>query len=260
MIREPLFGIFRTADAGATYSKRNKEYFKKLEFVINQHGILAHDLSSNTGFMRRRNFPKTLALYEIFKQTLDMPGSIAEFGVHKGDSFFTWIHLLETFCPGDRIKKVYGFDHFHGYTNLSKADLESEQIISMGEGNILNDGDGSLIRSLIDLHDSDSFLPGVERAVLIDEDILSSAEWFAKENQGVRFSIINVDVNLYEPIKAVLENFWNLLLPGGILMFSGFTGPPWEGEARAIEEFFNDKSVVFKKFPFSPYPRAYIVK
>ena len=37
-------------------------------------------------------------------------------------------------------------------------------------------------------------------------DILDVKDNFKKSNMGLRFNIINIDVNLYEPIKIILEN------------------------------------------------------
>ena len=192
--------------------------------------------------------------------TIDMPGSIAEFGVFKGGSLFTWLHLLETFLPGERMKKIYAFDHFQGYSRLSSDDTDANWIKDKHKGSILDDVDENMIYDLVALHNQDGYLPGVERVVLINGDINETASKFLELNMGVRFSIINVDINLYAPVKVVLDNFYDLLIPGGIMMFSGYTAPPWEGEAKAIEAHFEGKVGRFKKMPYSPYPRAYFVK
>jgi SAM-dependent methyltransferase len=189
-----------------------------------------------------------------------MPGSIAEIGVFKGGSLFTWHHLLETFLPGERMRKIYAFDHFKGYDLFGKEDADSNWVKEKHGGNLLDDANSNLIFELVEMHNKDSYLPGVERIVLIEGDILKTIPQFKKENMGTRFSLINLDVNLYKPTKCALENLYDLLLPGGIIMFSGYTAPPWEGESKAIEEFFKDKKVKIQKLDFSPYPRAFIIK
>lgn len=258
---DDLHRIFTSEQDEAHYRQKNKEFYQGMEQIIDKYDVPLQDILTHpTSFMQRRNLPKLLALYELFKQTLDMPGSIAEFGVFKGGSLFTWLHLLETFLPGERMKKIYAFDHFQGYEKLTTKDTDSNWIKDKHGGSILNDVSENMIYELLALHDKDGYFPGVERIVLVNGDILQTAPEFLRLNMGVRFSIINVDVNLHEPIKCILEHFYDLLLPGGIIMFSGYTAAPWEGEAIAIEEYFGDKVGKFKKLPFSPYPRAYFVK
>ena len=58
---------------------------------------------------------KLIIRYELFKKTLDVPGSIAECGVFKGSGWFYWLKLLSIFAPGER-KFVYGFDTFKGFS------------------------------------------------------------------------------------------------------------------------------------------------
>ena len=33
----------------------------------------------------------------------------------------TWAKPMETFCPGDRSRRVYGFDHFAGLQDFAEA-------------------------------------------------------------------------------------------------------------------------------------------
>jgi len=70
-----------------------------------------HDLIANLGsFARRMHFMKAFAHYEVFKLIQDLPGDIVECGVYKGSSLLSFARFLETFCPGDRTRKVLGFD------------------------------------------------------------------------------------------------------------------------------------------------------
>ncbi|HCN67158.1 MAG TPA: macrocin-O-methyltransferase, partial [Candidatus Accumulibacter sp.] len=65
---------------------------------------------------------RLLAHYELFRLIAEMPGSIVELGVYLGAGFFTWSKLLETFNPGDRGRKVYGFESCAGYEGFAPQD------------------------------------------------------------------------------------------------------------------------------------------
>ena len=69
------------------------------------------------------------------------------------------------------------------------------------------------------------------------------------------------DENLFTKAITILKYFYDLLIPGGIIMFSGYTSPPHEGEAVAIENFLKkNKKIKLKKLAFSNYPVAYFIK
>ena len=81
----------------------------------------AFDYENNFYLSCHKNrISKILTQYELFKQTIDLPGSIVEFGVFKGISlikFLTFREILEN----SRSRKIYGFDVFGKYprSNLS---------------------------------------------------------------------------------------------------------------------------------------------
>ena len=62
------------------------------------------------------------------------------------------------------------------------------------------------------------------------------------------------------PTKIAIENLWPLVVKGGVLIFDEYAIRPWEGESKAVDEFFNQKKIKFHKFIWSPNPGAYIVK
>jgi hypothetical protein len=81
-------------------------------------------------FDMMRNFPvyvppfhlaRFIAHYEIFKDTLGVPGSIVEVGVFHGSSLMTWAKLCEIFCPRDFRKTVFGFDTSTGFLLMARV-------------------------------------------------------------------------------------------------------------------------------------------
>ena len=54
-------------------------------------------------------------------------------------------------------------------------------------------------------------------------------------------SLLNVDVDIYEPTKAILTYFWPLMQQGGIILLDEYdTGDDlikWPGAKKAIDEF-----------------------
>ncbi len=243
------------------YEIKEEEHWKLLEKIISESGIPLSEVMKNyAAFIRRRDIPRILAHYDLFKKIVDLPGSIVELGVFLGAGFFTWSKLLETFVPGDRSRKVYGFDNCIGYPDFSTEDGNPMPWIERIIGKKV--ADESYIERMVKLHNSDNLIPGVERCKMIIGDIAETVPKFASETQGIRISLLYFDVNVFEPTLIGLEHLYPLVLPGGIVAFNGYGGPPWQGEAKAIEQFFgkHGKQPIMRKFPFSTHPSAYFVK
>ena len=103
------------------YDSLDKSYWNKIDAITKKYGLTNEFLMKNyLSFIRRRDMPRLLAHYEIFKQIIELPGSIVEVGVYTGNGLFTFANLLETFAPGDRIRKVIGFYNFDGYNEFHK--------------------------------------------------------------------------------------------------------------------------------------------
>src|SRR5213075_2163040 len=101
--------MFDTKPPGFDSTQRDKYYWESLTQIAAERAYSSEDLLRNwPAYVMRRDVPRFLSHYELFKQVVDLPGCIVELGVFKGASFFTWSMLLETFVPFDRSRKVYG--------------------------------------------------------------------------------------------------------------------------------------------------------
>lgn len=243
------------------YSQRDEFYWEELERLCKDNNVsLKMILTNYMAFIQRRDLPQLLAYYELFKLVKDLPGSIAEVGVFIGNGLFTWTKLIETFFPGNRGKKVFGFDNFSGYTqNLTGHDETAVQYIESLVGNFKIDYE--FVATLEKLHNLDAIIAGVERVKIYNDDLLSGINTFKSENIGVRLKLLVVDVNLYLPTKVALENLYDMLVPGGVLALRGYGVKPWEGESLAVDEFLAERKITkINSFDFSMYPSIYIVK
>jgi len=64
---------------------------------------------------------------------------------------------------------------------------------------------------------------------------------------------------MYEPALMGLNHPYDLVVSRYIIAFDEVNNPMWPGETEAYLEYFKDKSVDLKKFPFEPV-RSYFVK
>jgi O-methyltransferase len=52
-----------------------------------------------------------------------------------------------------------------------------------------------------------------------------------------RYAIVHLDCDLYGPMKAGLEFFYDRLSPGGIIIIHDYANPCWKGVKQAVDEF-----------------------
>ena len=230
-----------------------------LRGLLKQH-LDDHDLIANlASFGRRMHFMKGFAHYEVFNKIKDLPGDIVECGVYKGSSLLTFARFLETFCPGDRTRKVLGFDHFRGLADRTEKDGLDARVGNTAEGWNPADFRDTLF-ALVDAFNQDSFVPQRPRVELVDGDVCKTAAQYAAENPGLRISLLHLDMDLYEPTLAALEAFWPRLLTGGVVLLDEYAIREWPGETEAVETFFKGAVPRIEKFAWASAPAGYFIK
>jgi hypothetical protein len=243
------------------YSTRDKLFYDEVDAIIKEYKLTNKDvLRQFMVFIQRRDLVQTLAYYDLFRLIKEKPGSIVEVGVFMGNGLFTWHKLMETFCPGDRGRKVYGFDNFKGYEKgAAKTDGKSIQYIRSLVGDFKINK--TFVERMIKLHNMDNLVAGVERVKLYAGELSRTIPQFVQKENGVRIALLLVDLNLYAPTKLALNKLYKLVIPGGIVALRGYGVKPWEGESKAVDELLAQQKIQkVAKFSFSPYPAIYFVK
>lgn len=248
--------------ARTSYQRKDDEHWAELQSILSGGEIsLAETLINYPAFVRRREMTRLFADYDLFRMIQDLPGSIAELGVFLGAGLFTWSKLLETFVPGDRSRKVYGFESGSGYCDFAPEDGDPKPWIENVVGRkVVPDG---YLERMVKLTNLDNLLPGVERCRVIPGNILETVQAFADGNQGTRLSMIFMDVNLYKPTLAGFRALYPLLVPGGVVAMNGYGSPPWLGETAAFENYFKETGQPLprvRKLSYSIRPGGYFVK
>ncbi len=240
------------------YQKKDDYYWQEIEAL----GLSAEQILKDfPAYARRRDIATFLAHYELFKHVIDLPGCVAEFGVFNGASLFTWAALMETFCPGDRTRKIFGFDWFKGLEDFHEKDGKKMKAGDKQQG--AYSSEEARLDKLTELHNLDGFLPNIDRVSLVKGDVRESVPQFLEDNPGVRFSLAYLDMDLYDPTKSVLNDIYDRVVQGGVIAFDEYGLMPWEGESRAVEEFFDELGIKMprlQKMPFSTRPHGYFIK
>jgi len=243
-------------------AQRDAYFWQEIGRIAKERDYDVRDLFEHfPAYIQRRFLTRFLSHYELFKNVIDLPGSIVEIGVFRGRTMFSWSHFMETFCPGDRRRMVYGFDHFKGLTDFDdKQDGAFNKQNDKVVGGWQSTEDE--VRSLMDLHMLDQILPGYARCELISGDVFETIPKFLAAHPGLKISLLHMDIDLYRPTLFVLEQLYPLVVTGGVVCFDEYGVEPWQGETNAADEFFskfNPKPKLIKH-PFTAFPSGYFIK
>lgn len=172
---------------------------------------------------------RVLSIYEAFKQTLEIPGDIFEFGCWKGSNLLFLAKLLTLFQPNS-IKQVYGFDSFEGLQTFAPEDGDTES-----EFRDRYRGDREILEKFIRLYEMESWVH------LVVGNALDTIDEFEKSNQHSMISISYIDFDLYEPCKRALEFSDRRLSVGGLIILDEALTETWKGEGQALREFLDGR-------------------
>ena len=194
---------------------------------------------------------KLLVRYEMFRRTLELPGDIIECGVFKGTGLFQWLKFLAIFDP-DSKKRVVGFDLFEDFAETLQGWEKKEAQVFVEEAHYQDafpDELTEIARRMQQDH----------RLELVKGNACETIPRYVQQNRGMRISLLHLDFDVYEPTLIALQNFWPLIVKGGVVLFDEYAVRGW-GESDAVDEFFADKAVKIQKVPYSQKPTAFLLK
>lgn len=203
-----------------------KMWRKDLEF-LNKF----RELSPHNYFSEERKF----LLKELAASLRGVDGSIAECGSYVGVS--SWFIANE--LPG---VDFYLFDSFEGLSEPAEKDRVGEGVQEWKRGDLRSSED--VLRQN---------LSGFENIHILKGWI---PERFS-EVRDLRFRLVHIDVDLYQPTLDSLNFFYPRLSPGGVIVMDDYGYENCPGAYRAANEFMEDKP---EKIIHSPTGQGIVIR
>jgi len=165
-----------------------------------------------------------LAIADLLRRTIDVPGHIAEFGSWRGANLMFMTKLLRIYDPHG-CKQVHCFESFAGLETFSQQDGDAGESET---GTYRGSYDELLaMMALNDLGDD---------IIIHKGDILQTLP-SALSNQSLGFSFIYCDTDLYAPTRLILDSIHPRLSKGGMFVMDEWNYDKWPGESTAVREF-----------------------
>lgn len=204
----------------------------------------------------KRVFNKLIARTILYESVKNIPGDIVECGVFKGTGLYTFLKLKNIFNPNSS-KKVIGFDFFDtdGLLKSIKSDTDRETMATLFDGR-----DFKHKRTYKDFLESDIIQNGFthDDFILIEGDVTKTSKEFAQENPGFKISLLYMDLDLNEPTYETLNNLWENISYGGIIVFDEYGYHKWS-ESIGVDRFIKEKGIILNNLDYI-CPTAYIKK
>lgn len=153
---------------------------------------------------------------QIQKEGLD--GDLAELGVYKGATASVLARIARR-----KSARLWLFDTFEGFRQEDLTGIDADKRLAQSTDTSLE-----AVRARVG-DDAVTFVPGCfpQTTELVPPDL--------------RFCVVHIDCDLYEPIRAALAWFYPRMVPGGFIVMHDYSSLAWNGAERAIDEFFADK-------------------
>ena len=181
----------------------------------------------------------------LFKMLMDIPGSIIECGVYKGNALMLYLQLSISLEPYAINRSIYGFDTFEGFRSISD-DKDPKDINT----SMFSDTDYDLLKKAIEINDLVRPVSRVPRCELMKGDITKTVPEFVKSRPDLAVAMLILDTDLFEPTKIALENFLPHMPKGGIVVLDEICYRNFSGETTALKEVIDFNKVELKRFPF----------
>ena len=186
-------------------------------------------------------FSKFVTHLELFKRVSGLAGEIVECGVFKGASLSRFVKFRSLF-ENPFSKRIIAFDVFGEFPEAMyrlDEDKREEFIKNAGSTSISKEKLIAILKNL-------NLYQNIE---LIEGNIIETIPDYRKKNPHLKISLLHIDVDLYEATKVSLEELYQCVVKGGIIILDDYGAFP--GANKAIDDFFRDIDAKINKLPYS---------
>jgi hypothetical protein len=192
-------------------------------------------------------------------------GDIIECGVENGRMEYIFIHEL---MKHNMNRDIYLFDTFAGLTEPGEYDYTCKNAVQfkMDKNEVYNNWNARKVDEKTN-HWCFSPLENVqhklnatgypqEKLHYIVGDVMETLK--DKQNIPTKIAILRLDTDWYESSKFELEQMYENVVSGGIIIFDDYY--LWDGQRRAVDEFFEKINVQYDLFDVGNNQTAAIIK
>lgn len=170
-------------------------------------------------FIRSASLARMLAITDAYREIVQIPGSILDFGTWRGQNAVLCENLRAIYEPFNKQRRIAAFDTFQGYkSHAVDAKIDNENF----HDGCYDTGEGyaDYLTRLMTLHESINALPQVSCGhKVVAGDIAQTLPNFIEENRNLLVALAFFDMNLEGPTRFALNQILGRCVPGSLLVF-----------------------------------------
>jgi len=186
-------------------------------------------------FLRGSLLARLLAICDIYRKIVQIPGSILDLGTWRGQTAVVCENFRAIFEPLHFNRRIICFDTFEGYVGFSDkdkaTDLHRDGTYSVGSDY------ADYLSNLLVLHEKSNAMGHFNgKHTVIKGDCRGTVPDFFGKNPSEFVALAFFDLNSYDPTAEAFELVWQRLVPGGIAAFWQLTRDAIPAEGRVYIE------------------------
>ena len=218
------------------------------------------DMLSNLGlFLSSKNLSRILFMDHLYRQVVDVPGVVMEFGTRWGQNMALFAALRGIYDPFNRHRKIIGFDTFSGFPSVSDKDNRSSSIIGVGELSVSDDY-VDYLTAVLEYHEQDNPLSHIRKFELRAGDATVEIDRYFDEYPETIVALAYFDFDVYEPTRKCLEAIRGRLVKGSVLGFDELSDHDSPGETLALDEVIGLNNIRLRRWPYVSRTSYFVVE
>jgi hypothetical protein len=197
--------------------------------------------------------------------TNNIEGCIIECGVDSGDFEYIWIKEL---MKNNIVRDIYLYDTFGGLVKPSEYDytckdaklysMNKDQVYNTWKSKIINETTNQWCYTPLEKVQHRLESTGYPRNNLhyIVGDVMETIK--DKTKIPEKIAILRLDTDWYESSKYELEQMYDNVVNGGVIIFDDYYH--WDGQRRATDDFFSSRNITYKFVDIGNHKTAAIIK
>lgn len=186
-------------------------------------------------FLRGSQLARLMAITDIYRRIVDLPGVIMDVGTWRGQTAVLCENLRAIYEPLHLNRRILCFDTFEGYKGFGGKDKATKL---HREGSYDTGTDyAEYLRQLLRLHEqSNAMGHNFDKHAVIAGDCRKTIPEYFKQNPSEFVALAFFDVNAYDPTLQSFNDIWARMVPGGIAAFWQLTRDKVPAEGRVYAE------------------------
>jgi hypothetical protein len=179
------------------------------------------------------NLARFVVILDIVRKSLLIPGHVAELGSWRGANLLFMAKLLRI-LDANGSKQVHCFDSFEGLQTFSEKDCSAEGNRGAYLGNFEE------LLEMIALYE-------LQDDIVIHKGFVGNTlpALFGSQTE-LSFSLVYLDMDLYEPTIEALNQFHPRLSKGGMFVLDQWNAQNYPGETVAVREFLESEGFSYR--------------